>query len=554
MEKYNLCEHNNYTRYIIMKHQLESFYLIPVDQIVDSIMKETPTAKDEPSDLLEKIFKHIFQGAAHYYDFIDINCSHSFFNENYGDYKIMGLRQLIYLALLNNCILDDFLDELSYCSDPIEISAKNQPLIKMGIMNLIFQSNPHEHLKGEVNSQQFYNRKNIFMGNLNTDIYINKIIESLNIPDDAQKDKFSIRTLQYAAPAAIFLFAEDKATKFGKSLSNKKNVIQCYNSLAQKYYNVFLEPNCNADSTIDQLIFKSEMEAIFGFSFFRSISSSIEAIHNMPATEEKSLKMLEGQQFINIIQQIANLPLFFNKLLFYKYICHAFLASKSISYNYFEESAKEIATRIPDPQSEFYQVSTCQNLMNHFIQILSSLSIPLLYSLWKTVIHELINRKWLAEPKVDIYKKYLVNNYSSIVYDYSTLTDEDLLKFRTDFLFPKKKLNANRFCEYIKPKTDIQANTEKCISKNEPIFLAVSKYTKDIMQQLLLSYCKIDSLKEKRFPFFFLPKDECAAYSPLSRLISSLQLHPEHHSAHEYHKDDFLVDYRKILFKYLASI
>lgn len=552
-------ENNFDVRYMLMKHQLEFFYHIPVDQIVTSVMKELSILKNTPSILLETIFKHVFEGAKYYYDFIDSNNVHTFFNEDPYDKRRKGLCGLIFLSLQNNCILDAFFDELAYNSNPITISGKNQPLIEKNIMNLIFSSDSRKLLKGETQLQQFNNRKNIFKHNSETDIYINRIVESLNIPSDTQKDGMPIETLQYVAPVANFLFAEDTCTKFGHSLIDKKNILQKYGNLAKVYYKAFQKEDPQNDGTkyscpIDQLIFESEMEAVFGFSFFRSISSDLERIHMMSSADKKSLKDLEGQQFIKIILQAANLPLFFDKMLFYRYICYSYSISKNIDYSYFNESAKEIATMSPGSRSKFYQVNTGLDLMHNFLRILSSVSIPLLYSLWKTVIHELDKKGQFAKLKPkDMYTKYLTDNYYSLTYDYGRFTDEELLTLGNYSFGPEKK-NSRRLCEYIKDKTANRPDTTKNISKDESIFPKISKDTKNSLQQLILSYCNIDSLREMRFPFFFLRKEECAVYSPLSKMINSLQYYPEHIDKHEYlHKKDFLINYRKILFRYLCS-
>ena len=543
MRKSNSMKMNNFTPdYTLMKHQLESFYFIPVDRIVTAIMNDPATQNADASVLLETAFKHVFEGAAHYYDFIVSSSIHTFFNEMPGSKQRLGLCQLIYSSLQNNCILNAFFNELACKSKPVDISGKNQPLFEKHIINAMFSAQSINHLKGEVNSQFFNNRKNIFRKGINDGTYINSILQSLNIPDNTQIEPLPIRTLSYLAPASFFLFTEDVCTKFSYSLMNNTNILDKYYNLAEKYY----EHKEAYDSPVDRLIFEAEAEAIWGFSFFMSICSDIEDIHNMPLSAEKNLKDLEGQLFINIISQVASLPLFFDKKLFYKYICHAFL-SKNIDNSYFEEYAKDVATMIHNPHSKFQQVSTGLELMHNFLRILSSSSIPMLYSLWKVVIHELIEKGLFTEPEIrDVYQDYLTANYSVVTYDYGQFTDEEISKWGSGYHNPEKRINTEYLREHIHENKKINADTN-AISRT-------SKYTNEVMQQLLLSYCRIDSLKENRCPLFFLSGEALAAYSPLTKLITSLQYDPKHYRTHDYYVEtDFLINYKKALFNVLLS-
>lgn len=86
----------NYTE---IKGQLKYFYLIPVDQIIAVLTEELLTMKDyDNNQIISIIFKHVFNGASFYYDFIDANINHTFFNENYGTNLRCGLCHLIYLV------------------------------------------------------------------------------------------------------------------------------------------------------------------------------------------------------------------------------------------------------------------------------------------------------------------------------------------------------------------------------------------------------------------------------------------------------------------------
>lgn len=525
-----------------LKHQLEYFYLIPVDQIVDKIRNHS-NIKNGTS--LNTIFEYVYKGASHYYDFIVANINHTFFNENYGEPLRVGLCQLLYLSMQNNCILNAYFDKLALASEPLELSGKNVPLIKNLITNLITGNKKPLRLRGEVDSQFFNNRKGIYKNDLIQNIYTNAIIDALNISEN--KDEiYPIYILQYILPAANFLFMTDACSKFGRSLASKMKILEKYKNLWKKY----TEVQQDYSLSIDKLIFQAEMESIFGFHFFASIYSNLKSIHQMEVSEFKCLKDLEGQLFNDIILQIANLPVFYGKSLFFRYICYAFTNSSNIDFSYFEESANSIATSLSPPLPKAQQVINGLNLMNKFFKILSSVSLPVLFSLWKVVIHELELKNFFTENINDIYTKYLEDNLDMLTYDYDRLSDENICKLyakrlRQNALFDNTFLRSNIITTDIAVDND-QQNFFSC---------SASSYLYENMQNLLYAYCNLDSLKNFRCASFFLTRDELSTYSPLSHLITSLQYIPEGYDTHDtYRKKSFLMNFRdSLLFEYILS-
>lgn len=531
----------NYTE---LKGQLKYFYLIPVDQIIATLTEELLNIKDHDSDqIISIIFKHVFNGASFYYDFIDANINHTFFNENYGTNLRRGLCHLIYLALQNNCILNAFFEELALKSEPVKLSAKNVASIKNVIMDMINQTPNMKLLKGEVDSQFFNNRKEIYKKDLETRNYTNKIINALNI-SHSQTEPFPIEILQYISPVASFLFMEDSCCKFGRSV-NSKNILDKYNTLCRKS-----QRQCvNYHNPIDKLIFQSEMEIIFGFSFLSYIYNQIEFIHQITLRENKSLKDLEGQQFTNIILQIANLPLFSGKDCLFRYICFSFLNSANIDFTYLEESANKIATLLPPPLPRTQQVQNGLTLMNHFFEILGSISLPVLFSLWNVVVHELIQNNTLPENILSIYSEYLINNVDTLIYKSDCLSDKDICQISTECLRESKSIDNSLLRRYIHTDEKYDSFDQHLLSQHN-----ISTYSKEIMNQLICGYCNIDSLTELRAPLFFLTGDDLASYSSLSNFITSLQYNSDSFDNLEYYRrKSFLINHKKSIFEYLFT-
>ncbi|MCM1264332.1 MAG: hypothetical protein NC313_16600 [Butyrivibrio sp.] len=551
-------------RYRVMKSQIESFYLIPVDKIVDSITEKISDVEMETSLLLETIFQSVFNGTLLYNDFLAPDTMNTFFNENIHHEGIRGIQQLLYIALQNNCILNAFFNELAFKSldfkkpnseEPdSKITAAKEPSITKLIFDTVNKQIGYSNLPGEARSQFFESRNRAFKPIMESSemSYAADILKSLNNAADKTPSALPVTTSLYLAPTANFLFTHDNCVKFSRLLRDNRDIIKKYNQIWTDY------SPCKAQyiSNIDKLIFESEINAVFGFNFFNSISAYIESIHELPLSAGKSVKDLEGHPFLNIILQAANLSMFFNKELFLKYACCAFLNSPQTDFTYFEESANAVITKISHNLSNQQQVLNGLNLMRRFFQILDSVTLPLLFSLWEVVIYELNTKGNLPIIGMDTYEKYLSENYASISYSYCHLPDAVIHELGDHrFTFNNRINNAlikGYAAEYPYTYTETIYKDKKvqCIIPAD-----VSKYTSESINYLLKSYCDIRPLKEKRAPLFFCSRGELAGYSPLSKLISSL-LYAENSSGNQAarEKEVFLKKRQRNLYEYLSYI
>ena len=360
-----------------------------------------------------------------------------------------------------------------------------------------------------------------------------------------------LTVMKYIAPTANFLFTEASCTSFGRLLRDKKEVADKYNIIWNKYNEI----KDAYESDIDKLIFETGMNAVFGFTFFESIRRFIEKVHSMPISENKSLRDLEGQQFADIISQAANLPMFFNKELFVKFACYAFVSSQNTDYSYFEDSPKTALTVVSPSRPKQQQAIYALDLMRKFFQILSHVTLPMLYSLWETVVYE-IRREAPKLLTIDVYKNYLSDNYNSIVYDYVPIPDETISKWGDPAFTAKKYVSNNALLEYIKENPVCYQETMSKGKTIKHIFpLTSSEYSMEYIQQLIQSYCNIQMLKESRAPFFFLTKSELSEYSPLTPLIKSLSADEDFilKGKSNAEENSFLIRHRNDLFYYLFS-
>lgn len=327
---------NHENRYSLLKYQLKYFFQIDTVRIVSDISEELKKSHSERNNssasqhkpntctsvnaindqTFSIIFKHIFSNALLYCGFLDPYSDNCFFGENNHRYaKLIGLRRLLYITLKNNCIINSFFYELSKASKDIDISAANEPLINHDILEKITTTNyQYEKEKGSVRSQFWGSRKNIFQKECDSHptIYSYAVLNTMTTRTSNDHSRFTLTAKQYLAPISVFLFSQDSCTKFCRSLSDALISFESYNRMGKD----FAEKYASYEKTIDKLIFESEMNLCFGFSFFNDIVSDINDIYNCPLEETHSIKKLDGEVLYNIIEQTADLPLYYNKSLF----------------------------------------------------------------------------------------------------------------------------------------------------------------------------------------------------------------------------------------------
>lgn len=545
---------NENERYQMIKKQIESFYLISVDQIVDSITEKLHGREIDNSLLLETIFQSVFNGTLLYNDFLTPDSTNTFFNETIHHKCIRGIQQLLYIVLQNNCILNAFFHEIASESSETEITAKYEPSITKAILDIVNKQFNYKNLPGEARSQLFESRKRAIKPLMKSadKHYVADIFKFLNNTTNQSPNTLPISTSQYLAPIANFLFTENDCVKFSSLLSDSKSIIQKYN----KIWTIYTPHKDNYISIIDKLIFESEINAIFGFHFFNCISTYIDEIHELPLFGGKSIKNLEGHPFLNIILQAANLPMFFNKELFLKYACCAFLNSPQTDFTYFEESSNAVMTRTTFNLSNQQQTLNGLNLMRRFFQILDSVTLPLLFSLWEVVIYKLNHERNLTKINMDVYEKYLSDHYASISYSYCHLPNDIIHKLGDHYFTLNNRVNNTLLRDYVTKYPHTCTETKYNNKKIECIIPpTISKYTSESINYLIKAHCDIHALKEKRVPLFFCNENELSDYSPLSKLISSI-LYTGNSSDNQLsiEKEAFLKKRQRNLYEYLSSI
>ncbi|MCD8083565.1 MAG: hypothetical protein LUE86_08720, partial [Clostridiales bacterium] len=228
----------------------------------------------------------------------------------------------------------------------------------------------------------------------------------------------------------------------------------------------------------------------------------------------RSLKQLEGQIFYDIINQAANLPLFFNKSIFLKYACSVFTNLPSISNQYFEDNASIYVRRLPskDLPDEQRRI-VFFDLAQKFFFILEKITIPVLYTLWDVVIYNLNEKAPQSFFDKNALESYLSQNFTAIISDCFSIPDKEILGWGNGIVF-NKRIDSKLLSDYFANSND---NTEDSVL---PKYL--SQYPKQTMQYLIHSYCNADTFCKKRAPFIFPQNSAQKENSLLSPLINSI--------------------------------
>ena len=87
------------------------------------------------------------------------------------------------------------------------------------------------------------------------------------------------------------------------------------------------------------------------------------------------------------------------------------------------------------------------DLLGKFFQVLSNVTLPVLFSLWEVVVHEL-NQKDHDFLNMETYKSYLTDNYGAIAYDFLSIPDDIILKWGSLDFMGKNRINNTLLLKY----------------------------------------------------------------------------------------------------------
>lgn len=561
---------------------LKYFYSINLEELCDRIRSEL-NPSSPLDEKIDTVFNYIYDATANYTEYIagtnEVSAT-SFFGEARSSKYLTGLSQLLYVSLKNNCIIHSYLSALHQTSEPVEIRAKNERLLCNGYYATTKSTlNSSPSLKGATNSAVYYS----YLTRVRKDcsLYSNAILKTIN--PNIMKPSAIFTAPNYLAGVCNFLLCKNEVASFNRALKKTDNVsvtknnralIQRYNKLYDVYKEAFIPASSetelperkNASSKItlsddrDKFLHSLELNAMYGFDVIQDIYTFLSEVKAMPlstiqGTTIQSARDLDGKVLLSILNQVCNLPLYYNKFIFFKYALTAVINNHSFNSAYLNQIAKE-AMRVTDQITSFSDsVSRAYILMKQYFLILSHVTIPLLYTLCDTILPSIFtsDSSETISDKAKIEYCNLIGNYIASNNKVFTASFSDLDKPTiSELTYIFYQSGTTQFAMH-------KAINERIDTLKKPIDtfpLILSTNTNQEVAYIIRSYCTQESLFQYRFPFFNLSKDDY--YIPIQALIEStippLRLGNNSRLSDSLALEDLNIEHLGTLQKYVSSL
>ena len=545
-------------------NMIKYFFSLDWDELYHEIQSKlvVVSSSDEQLDI---IFNIIYDAAYNYTEYIAGTNKISlipFFGENNSSEFLTGLSQLLYISLKNNCIIHSYLSALHQTSEALEVRAKNEKKLIYGYYATEESDTSTPQIKGDTYSAIYSSKFSRARNNLS--LYSNSILHTIN-PSIEKIRAFKVPN--YVACAYNFLLYKNEVATFNRALakteSNAKNnhaLITSYSNLYKKYIEAIIPSPSQTETSDrkaydhkitlsderDKFLYYLELNAVYGFDVVQNTYSFLSDL-NFPSSVDyhgstiQTENDLYGKALLNILHQVCNLPLYYNKFIFFNYAIEAVKKNKNLDSSYLNQNTKEIMRRRDEITSLPDAVGKAYALMRQYFLILSEITIPLLYTLWDTILPSLLipnlsttedssssedssttedsssskkEEKKVKTPEekyCDLLADYITSHYNVFTKSLDTHDRDFIEKLGKTYKHPE----STQFSLY---KTFVEKINTLPELKDD-FFDILSTSTNAEMANIIRSICNTDTLCKYRFPFFKLREKEY--YIPIQSLVES---------------------------------
>ena len=461
-------------------YRLKYFFRIDIESVLSSLIsKEKSYSPDNFNVFFPQLFHFLLENCNEYHKFLtNAYYSPSFFGEYINTstdndlFYIAGLRHLVFLSLMYNCIIEDWLTLRQSSCKVTKINSKaesnhryyplfqDQPNLAQLYSNRykdhFLISNPcpdtDQSSKKKLKNPDFYSHK-----------LLNDISNSYPMPS---KNENYFTTPDFLAPFTYFLFNNRNVINLNKSIANGNHRLRFFG-----YYKEFF---------FDCQVHKSKLEQAdsFAFTYFCEKFYHPNTVHfllqlfndfnqNSSSDDESRrnvLKVLDGQIFSDICVRLLQSPyIFSNNFLFN---CGLnMLANTNFYPRYLTATAGfEYMHKFSNKERESFIRENGLNLLHKYLNVLSEIIGPLLNDLWSTAMD-------IFYPDHDAHLKaiteYLNNHRILVTSDFCNLSSMDIISIVNlqggIYVFDDAKLKE--LCEKNKTTTENFDNQPKDIQR-----------------------------------------------------------------------------------------
>lgn len=414
------------------KYRLKYLYFLNIEKIMEDVKNSEACKKfkkEDPSSitsLFQSIFAKIIDVSSPYSEYILSNHTvafNSIFGEDSYSEKPLYLHTLSGISLFHHCIVRGYLDKLSATPKYTEctrLSTTNFPSICKSITQL---SEEPKQKADPCDSAKDCNRNKRLKEN--EESYSTELLEKYRTTTESStSERTTYEVPKYASLFCYFLWEERSVRTFSKSLlsppktpatllKNYKNLKEDFESYRQK-----------VSESLDFFVLNIFIEASYGFSIISYTESLLAETEKAKTATDSTdnLKGIDGSGLVNLLKNVLNLPLIFNRSIFMEYALQAIRASENLASQFPPSSGNAGAIYLSNALLSRVQLgSKVYQLMDSYFRMLNFITIPLIEDLWDVLT---------VEFKIDLesYETYIKNHYDFITYDYSLINLSDLYK------------------------------------------------------------------------------------------------------------------------------
>ena len=525
------------------KYKLKYYYWIDIDSLIENIRYQINRQKGATDfHIFHCIFKALYHSpdCSHYFNFLTSESSFNFSTLRNKKF-LAGCHYIFETILENHCILYGFYQTLHQNpGQKIRISAKTTK---------------------ERKEKSFGQYDNTLAQNYNKyKLRFQKFSENYSYQYLKEHYSFSETTgfpvaFEYNEPLARFLFTQFSIRTFDANVG-KPSSLKYYQTLfceIKRFQNGWKDKNndycgncfgeickCSRKNAqklpqIASLTFEYSIEYLYGFSFFRSVFELWNYIYNKAAYTSNSpkstckkhhilyhpefrimLENLSGDPTLDLISQVASLPMVYNRYFFLQYILYNIVSSEKLERDILPLGKHSLFEQLPGaPASNFYLIEDGLSRAGNYIQRMHYIVLPLLEDLWSVITHE------LSEINLQTYEQYISSNSDILSFDFSSYEIHDFEEIENFSLQENKKTFY----------TKLREKASKSFPKIDTLLDSVSKPHAVKLLNNYLTYSRIDNI----------PKDTTEQLFVSSSDGTSKSLKAQH--------TDMLSDFAKKIFK-----
>ncbi|MBA2214172.1 hypothetical protein [Sellimonas intestinalis] len=392
--------------------KLKYFYLVDIDTLIQNIKVYINEHKNDTGfHIFHGIFDTLyrFPECNSYFQFLTSPRSFNFSTSQNNQF-LFGCQDVLQFLLRNHCILYGFDQLLNQTdSDEIRISSKSDK------GKTAPYANPN-------NLAQNYNKyKKRFQQK--SDNYSYYFLKRKYCLENPLKKDFGFPTvLKHNEHLARFIFTNPSIPTFDKHIGQTRS-LKYYSDL---YNEIMLTRQFLSE--MDSFIFNYSTEYLYGFYFFRSVFKLLDFIYG-PKTGHLilensdfkiSLKELAGDITLNLISQVARLPITYNRYFLLQYILYHLISSEKLERDIRPRNKHALFAQIPSvPSSNFQLILDGLSRAGYYIQNLNYILFPFLEDLWYVITNHF--------PEIDLqtYEQYITSNSDILTFDFSSCKIQD---------------------------------------------------------------------------------------------------------------------------------